>query len=65
MLVLPANARIRQDDLLAGARGGGALRLLHGHEVGDIGQHRLQVRHPIEEGDVSRLICQSTNLSPA
>lgn len=36
---------IGQYDLLAGSGGRRALGLLHGHQVADIGQHSLQVRH--------------------
>lgn len=37
--------RIRQINLLAGTGGRRALALLHGHQVADIGQHSLEVRH--------------------
>lgn len=46
---LPAPGRtvpgLGQGDLLAGPGRRGALALLHRHQVADIGQHRLQVRH--------------------
>ena len=37
--------RIRQDDLLARTGSRCAFALLHGHQVADVGQHRLEVRH--------------------
>lgn len=37
--------RIRQNNPLAGTGGRCALALLHGHQVADIGQHRLEIRH--------------------
>jgi len=37
--------RIWQNDLLASTGGRRALALLHSHQVADIGQHRLEVRH--------------------
>lgn len=36
---------VRQHDLLASAGGRSALRLLHGHQVADVGQHGLEVGH--------------------
>lgn len=36
---------IGQDDLFAGTGSRRAFTLLHGHQVADIGQHRLEVRH--------------------
>lgn len=37
--------RIGQDDLFARASSRCALALLHSHQVADVGQHRLEVRH--------------------
>lgn len=42
---------IRKNDLLAGPRGRRALALLHGHQVADVGQHGLQVRHLLSRTD--------------
>jgi len=38
--------RVRQDDFLARPGRWRTLALLHGHQVADVGQDSLQVRHP-------------------
>lgn len=52
-----------QDDLLAGAGGRSRLALLHRHQVADIGQHGLQVRHVGERR--RRLLRTRTGRAPA